>query len=183
MNLQEFNNLKIGDKVVVARVVNPRSGRYQSLMNPVQYLDKQGTVEDVYSIGGSGIEVAFEEGVSWYFNIEDIDLITEKETDMQKTKTQHKHATIIKAWADGEEIEFLTSKGVWCEIGSCPSWSYDEYRIKPKFEKRYLYAYFCLISDSWRVSKEYYVSDESFGKNGHSVFEKIEASGKDFQIN
>jgi len=183
MNLQEFNNLKIGDKVVVARVVNPRSGRYQSLMNPVQYLDKQGTVEDVYSIGGSGIEVAFEEGVSWYFNIEDIDLITEKETDMQKTKTPHKHATIIKAWADGEEIEFLTSKGVWCEIGSCPSWSHDEYRIKPKFEKRYLYAYFSLAFGCWKVSDEYYSDSEWKRHCGPLTAVKIEASGKDFQCN
>ena len=184
MNQQEFNNLKVGDKVVVARVVNPRSGRYQGLMNPVQYLDKQGTVEDVYSIGGSGIEVLFEEGISWYFNIEDIDLITEKETDMQKTRTQHKHAAIIKAWADGEEIEFLTSKGVWCKVGSCPAWSYDEYRIKPKFEKRYKYAF--LSGSGWYISSSYYKDDSTFrtesGYSG-SIFEKIEASGKDFQCN
>lgn len=183
MNQQEFNNLKIGDKVVVARVVNPRSGRYQGPMNPVQYLGKQGTVEDVYSMGGGGVEVLFDDELSWYFNTEDIDLITEKETDMQKTKTPHKHAAIIKAWADGEEIEFLTGNGEWMKVGEFSSWARDQYRIKPKFEKRYLYAYFCLISDSWRVSKDYYVSDESFGKNGHSVFEKIEASGKDFPCN
>lgn len=183
MNLQEFNNLKIGDKVVVARVVNPRSSRYQGLMNPVQYLDKQGTVEDVYSIGGSGIEVLFEEGISWYFNIEDIDLITEKETDMQKTKTPHKYAACIKAWADGEEIEFLSSEGEWLRLAHTPGWAAEHYRIKPKFEKRYLYAYFSLAFGCWKVSDEYYSDSEWKRHCGTLTAVKIEASGKDFQCN
>lgn len=181
MNLQEFNNLKIGDKVVVARVVNPRSLRYQGV-NLVQYLDKQGTVEDVYSIGGSGIEVLFEEGISWYFNIEDIDLITEKETDMQKTKTPHKYAACIKAWADGEEIEFLSSEGEWLRLAHTPGWAAEHYRIKPKFEKRYLYAYLS-SHDGWTVSNEFY-SEERWNKLwSHLESQKIEASGKDFQCN
>ena len=101
---------------------------------------------------------------------------------MQKTKTQHKHAAIIKAWADGEEIEFLTSKGAWLEVGSCPAWSYDEYRIKPKFEKRYLYAYLS-SHDGWTVSNEFY-SEARWNKIwGHLQSQKIEASGKDFQCN
>jgi hypothetical protein len=46
--------------------------------------------------------------------------------------TPHKHAEIIKAWADGAEIEWLNygqwlmcsnNKPVWCEN--------DEYRVKP----------------------------------------------------
>lgn len=185
MNQQEFNNLKIGDKVVVARVVNPQSRRYQNDINPVEYLDKQGTVEDVYSIGGSGIEVLFEEGISWYFNIEDIDLITEKETDMQKTKTQHKHAAIIKAWADGEEIEMQDRCGNWLKVtNSSPSWMATTYRIKPKFEKRYKYAF--LSGSGWYISSSYYKDDSTFrtesGYSG-SIFEKIEASAKDFQCN
>lgn len=184
MNQQEFNNLKIGDKVVVARVVNPGAIRYQNDINPVQYLDKQGTVEDVYSIDGSGIEVLFEEGISWYFNIEDIDLITEKETDMQKTKTPHKYAACIKAWADGEEIEFLSSEGEWLRLAHTPGWAAEHYRIKPKFEKRYKYAF--LSGSGWYISSSYYKDDSTFrtesGYSG-SIFEKIEASGKDFQCN
>ena len=103
---------------------------------------------------------------------------------MQKTKTPHKHAAIIKAWADGEEIEFLTSCGVWCKAGSCPAWVCDEYRIKPKFEKRYKYAF--LSGSGWYISSSYYKDDSTFrtesGYSG-SIFEKIEASGKDFQCN
>ena len=44
----------------------------------------------------------------------------------------HKHAKEIKAWADGAEIEWLDSKGVYREA-SDPWWSLDiHYRIKPQ---------------------------------------------------
>lgn len=46
----------------------------------------------------------------------------------------HKHAEIIKAWADGAEIEFQV-EGIWTSItkGSVIGWfeNYD-YRIKPE---------------------------------------------------
>lgn len=186
MNRQEFNNLKIGDKVVVARVVNPNSDQYKDDLNPYHYIGKQGSVEDAYSEGcnNEGIEVLFEGGTSWYFNIEDIDLITEKETNMQQTKTPHRHADIIKAWADGEEIEVRDRFGKWLDVTSdCPSWLADEYRIKPKFEKRYRYAF---ERGCWFVASNYYKDDSDFLMNSGyigTVFEKIEASGKDFQIN
>jgi hypothetical protein len=46
-------------------------------------------------------------------------------------KTPHKHAALIKAWADGAEIEKRVGnewdKHEWCDI-----WAHDsEYRIKP----------------------------------------------------
>lgn len=47
-------------------------------------------------------------------------------------KTPHKHAELIKAWADGAEIECCTSIGKWIDIKE-PSWSDDiDYRIKPE---------------------------------------------------
>lgn len=46
-------------------------------------------------------------------------------------KTPHKHADLIKAWADGAEIEIKTEDGRWA--ASSPSWqSFLEYRIKPE---------------------------------------------------
>lgn len=42
-----------------------------------------------------------------------------------------KHATLIKAWADGAEIQILTDKRGWRDCPS-PTWYGDEYRIKPK---------------------------------------------------
>jgi len=42
----------------------------------------------------------------------------------------HKHAELIKAWADGHTIEVLTSNGVWEEIPH-PSWlATMPYRIR-----------------------------------------------------
>jgi len=51
-------------------------------------------------------------------------------------KTPHKHAELIKAWADGAEIEWWNTKGnIWerpCSYNG-PSWSTtDIYRIKPE---------------------------------------------------
>ena len=45
-------------------------------------------------------------------------------------KTPHKHAELIKAWADGAEIEMETLDG-WVLIS--PSWSEEfQHRIKPE---------------------------------------------------
>jgi hypothetical protein len=45
----------------------------------------------------------------------------------------HVHATLIKAWADGAEIEYKSQTGPWMGTGrSGPLWNpYVEYRIKP----------------------------------------------------
>ena len=46
---------------------------------------------------------------------------------------KHKHAELIKAWADGAEIEVLTpSTSEWKDVSE-PLWIADqEYRIKPE---------------------------------------------------
>lgn len=45
--------------------------------------------------------------------------------------TPHKHAEVIKAWADGQEIEYCQG-GKWFE-SLVPTWREErEYRIKPK---------------------------------------------------
>ena len=46
-------------------------------------------------------------------------------------KTPHKHAELIKAWADGAEIEIKLSHGVWSPV-AYPTWNGPEYRIKPE---------------------------------------------------
>jgi len=47
--------------------------------------------------------------------------------------TKHIHAEVIKAWADGEEIEiFIESQFGWCKC-QFPSWDEENtYRVKPK---------------------------------------------------
>lgn len=54
-------------------------------------------------------------------------------------KTPHKHAELIKAWADGSDIERLHGTE-WREHGWCDIWHHDfEYRIKPVVVKDVCY--------------------------------------------
>lgn len=48
------------------------------------------------------------------------------------SKQPHKHAELIKAWADGAVIQFL-GRNSWYDCKyNCPSWDVTtEYRIKP----------------------------------------------------
>lgn len=43
---------------------------------------------------------------------------------------KHKHAEIIKAWADGAQIQ-VSHSGIWYDIDE-PMWNDDCYRIKPE---------------------------------------------------
>ena len=45
---------------------------------------------------------------------------------------KHKHADLIKAWADGAEIQY-NYNSEWVDCGSKPEWyEFTEYRIKPE---------------------------------------------------
>ena len=46
---------------------------------------------------------------------------------------KQKHADLIKAWADGAQIEYWDFEGRWVEVAN-PCWEMEMYRIKP--EKR-----------------------------------------------
>ena len=49
-------------------------------------------------------------------------------------KTPHKHAEVIKAWADGATIQYKVRQGEWMDVyDNDPSWNdWDEYRVKPE---------------------------------------------------
>ena len=49
-------------------------------------------------------------------------------------KQPHKHAELIKAWADGAEIEYWNDyRNAWLEICAHPDWMpTTKYRIKPE---------------------------------------------------
>jgi len=50
----------------------------------------------------------------------------------ESVKTPHKHAELIKAWADGEKIQGKAWQGKWFDT-SRPDWlEENEYRIKPE---------------------------------------------------
>lgn len=56
-------------------------------------------------------------------------------------KIPHKHAEVIKAWADGAEIEYRSNGYTgWCDA-TTPNWAeHLEYRVKRKKVLVYLYT-------------------------------------------
>lgn len=51
-------------------------------------------------------------------------------------KKPHKHAELIKAWADGATIQYKTQHAGW--MTCTPAWAESaEYRIKPEEPKEY----------------------------------------------
>ena len=56
--------------------------------------------------------------------------------------TPHKHAVLIKAWADGAEIQVrISAFGTWRDVPN-PNWNLDcVYRIKPKTIKYRLFLW------------------------------------------
>lgn len=50
----------------------------------------------------------------------------------------HVHAEVIKAWADGAEIEYRQENShKWCSVTK-PSWNeYTQYRLKPELVVKY----------------------------------------------
>jgi hypothetical protein len=52
--------------------------------------------------------------------------------------TPHKHAAVIKAWADGHQVQMLSRmNGLWEDVNAeSPRWlEHYEYRVKPTFVK------------------------------------------------
>lgn len=60
-----------------------------------------------------------------------------KSTEGEEMRTKHKHCELIKAWADGAEIQYREdSARMWTDIIN-PLWDVMfEYRIKPRTVKR-----------------------------------------------
>jgi hypothetical protein len=46
---------------------------------------------------------------------------------------KHVHCDLIKAWADGAQVQYLAGLTTWRDVIGTPCWSDDtQYRIKPK---------------------------------------------------
>lgn len=67
--------------------------------------------------------------------------------------TKHKHAEVIKAWADGAEVEYFPSNGKqWLDV-STPGWYEDyQYRIKP--EPKPDVVKYCFTTESFGHSRQ-----------------------------
>lgn len=54
-------------------------------------------------------------------------------------KTPHKHAELIKAWADGAEIQQQMTDGSWIDKETPTWWRECFYRIKPEPKPDFVY--------------------------------------------
>ena len=76
----------------------------------------------------------------------------------------HKHAAVIKAWADGAQIQVLKTNGQWQDLQN-PLWNAEEYRVKPvalKYRK-------CLCKD---YTGHFYI--DAFNKGFGQTVEECE---------
>ena len=96
----------------------------------------------------------------------------------------HVHAELIKAWADGAEIQhFAPMVGCWVE-SKPPTWADDAlYRIKPEEKKpvvRWLWAMRVIQAPNIFKTHEEFLSDEEASyKYGNSLI-KLEWSRTEF---
>ena len=59
----------------------------------------------------------------------------------------HVHSALIKQWADGAKIQYLSDKGWWLDADGAPSWrETTAYRVKPE-PKPDVVRYACLDID------------------------------------
>lgn len=68
----------------------------------------------------------------------------EGEETMGKKNTPHKHAELIKKWAEGAVIQYKTGRyGVWTDCsGNTPYWELNnEYRVKPTLVKKWKWVF------------------------------------------
>jgi hypothetical protein len=92
----------------------------------------------------------------------------------------HKHADLIKQWADGHQIEIKSVKGDWCE-NNCPCWvNSAEYRVKPKTVTKHRYA--ISQGDYCSMTPDHYTYEEARIKFPSFTIEKIVVSAKEFEL-
>lgn len=88
---------------------------------------------------------------------------------------KHKHAGLIKAWADGESIEFYNKiYDRWQPVPTSPSWKEDiEYRVVDKFrelkdahangskiEIKFCDSWYSIANPTWNTLHDYRIKPE-----------------------
>ena len=97
-----------------------------------------------------------------------------------KIMKPHKHAKVIKDWADGHQIEIKSTSGEWVEINR-PCWvNSAEYRVKPVTVIKHRYA--ISRGDYCSMTNDHYTYEEASDKFPSFTIEKIVVSAKEFEL-
>jgi hypothetical protein len=96
---------------------------------------------------------------------------------------KHKHAELIKAWADGAQIQFRLWGGIeWLDTAT-PQWEVKyEYRIKPEEKQpvvRWQWVYE-LSSKNWHNHSGFFTEAEALNYFSKDVFFKLEYTRTEF---
>ncbi len=84
---------------------------------------------------------------------------------MAKTKTPHKHAEVVKAWADGRSVQYrVNEEDKWKDSKSPSFTGRYQYRIKPEKHKCRV-ALFSADGSEWTSTQDFGKEDIS-GQHG-----------------
>ena len=93
----------------------------------------------------------------------------------------HKHCELIKAWADGAEIEYYNNNiGGWKKLDT-PTWmATEEYRIKPKDPKTILvFEWMYKLADEWFLSSRVLTEEKA---KDHFELLKHKKTGRQWEV-
>jgi hypothetical protein len=97
----------------------------------------------------------------------------------------HKHANLIKQWADGAVIQFYDETcGRWLDVPQPEMYEDVEYRVKPKPVTKYKHVLMngCVVSGcSFSITDKFYTNEEAKRNYPHSRIERILLSAKEFE--
>ncbi len=84
----------------------------------------------------------------------------------------HKHAELIKAWADGAEIERFSITNQQWRLDPSPSWEHHiEYRIKPEPKPDDIGYAYLTIRESYKSDGFYIFRERSVNSNLKLTFD------------
>lgn len=104
----------------------------------------------------------------------------EGEEAMEK-KTPHKHAELIKKWADGAIIQVKTLGGTWVDAcNNNPFWEPNhEYRVKPTLVKKWKWVYEGTSGKMIVTAWEYASPEEFYKMNPYAsgkILQKVDST-------
>lgn len=103
----------------------------------------------------------------------------EGEENMEK-KTPHKHAELIKKWADGAIIQLKQCNGEWVNTAhNDPSWCNEiEYRVKPTLVKKWKWVVKTENNYMSVTNGLYATPEDYFSQNAYAVIHNVEVLQK-----